>query len=49
MTQWIDRHTNESYAALLEHEWILDLDATVKTLYERQEEARLGYNPMKSG
>ncbi len=35
MTRWMDRHTNESYAALLEHEWILDLDATVKTLYGR--------------
>jgi hypothetical protein len=27
----------------------LDLDATVKTLYGRQEEARVGYNPMKPG
>ena len=49
MTLWMDRHTNDSYAALLEHEWILDLDATVKTLYGRQEEARVGYNPMKPG
>jgi hypothetical protein len=49
MTLWMDRHTNDSYAALLEHDWILDLDATVKTLYGRQEEARVGYNPMKPG
>jgi hypothetical protein len=27
----------------------LDVDATVKTLYGRQEEARVGYNPMKPG
>ena len=49
MTLWMDRHTNETYAALLEEKWILDLDATVKTLYGRQEEARVGYNPMKPG
>lgn len=49
LTLWMDRHTDESYAALLEQEWILDLDATVKTLYGRQEEARVGYNPMKPG
>lgn len=49
MTLWMDRHTTDSYAALLEHEWILDLDATVKTLYGRQEEARLGYDLMKPG
>lgn len=49
LTAWIDRYTNETYAALLDQEWILDLDATVKTLYGHQEEARLGYNPMKPG
>ncbi len=49
LTLWMDRHTNETYAALLDQEWILDLDATVKTLYGHQEEARVGYNPMKPG
>lgn len=49
LTLWMDRFTNETYAVLLEHPWILDLDATVKTLYGRQEEARIGYNPMKPG
>jgi len=49
LTRWMDRHTNETYGALLDQEWILDLDATVKTLYGHQEEARLGYNPMKPG
>jgi hypothetical protein len=29
---------------LLEQEWVLDLDATIKTLYGHQEEARIGYN-----
>lgn len=45
----MDRHTNKSYDALLQHEWILNLDATVKTLYGRHEEAHDGYNPMKPG
>ena len=49
LTLWIDRQTNKTFDALLEHEWILDVDATVKTLYGRQEEARVGYNPHKPG
>ncbi|MFN9300248.1 MAG: transposase [Acidobacteriota bacterium] len=40
---------NETFASLLDQQWVLDLDATVKTLYGRQEEARVGYNPMKPG
>jgi hypothetical protein len=39
---------NETYAALLDEQWVLDVDATVKTLYGRQEEARVGYNPRLS-
>lgn len=49
LTLWMDRQMNETYAALLDQQWVLDLDATVKTLYGRQEEARVGYNPMKPG
>ena len=49
LTLWMDRQTNKTFAALLEQEWVLDVDATVKTLYGRQEEARVGYNPMKPG
>jgi len=49
LTLWIDKQTGKTFDALLEHEWVLDLDATVKTLYGRQEEARLGYNPAKPG
>lgn len=49
LTLWMDRHTNATYAALLDQKWILDLDATVKTLYGHQEEARVGYNPTKPG
>lgn len=49
LTLWIDRQTGKTFDALLEHDWVLDLDATVKTLYGRQEEARVGYNPAKPG
>lgn len=49
LTLWMDQQTDKSFAALLEQEWVLDLDATVKTLYGRQEEARVGYNPRKPG
>jgi hypothetical protein len=49
LTLWIDTQTAKTYDALLEHDWALDLDATVKTLYGRQEEARVGYNPAKPG
>lgn len=46
---WLERHLERSYEALLEEDWILDVDATVKPLYGRQEGARLGYNPAKPG
>jgi len=49
LTLWMDRQTDKTFAALLEQDWVLDLDATIKTLYGRQEEARVGYNPMKPG
>ena len=34
---------------LLDKPWVLDIDATVKPLYGRQEGAELGYNPAKPG
>lgn len=49
LTLWIDTQTGKTFDALLEHDWVLDLDATVKTLYGKQEEARVGYNPAKPG
>ena len=49
LTLWIDKQMGKTFEALLGEEWVLDLDATVKTLYGRQEEARVGYNPMKPG
>ena len=49
LTLWIDCQMGRTFEALLGEEWVLDLDATVKTLYGRQEEARVGYNPQKPG
>ena len=46
---WLDRHLKRSYQELLEEDWVLDVDATVKPLYGKQEGARLGYNPAKPG
>ncbi len=49
LTLWMDLNLGETFEALLDNGWILDLDATVKTLYGSQEEARLGHNPAKPG
>ena len=49
LTLWMDINMGETCEALLEGGWILDVDATVKTLYGHQEEARVGYNPVKPG
>jgi hypothetical protein len=42
LTLWMDRFINETYAVLVDQQWILDLDPTVKTLYGRQVESRVG-------
>ena len=47
--QWLQKHLQSSYAPLLTHPWILDVDVTVKSLYGHQEGAKLGYNPHKPG
>ena len=46
---WLNEHLDSSYAPLLTHPWILDVDVTVKPLYGHQEGATLGYNPHKPG
>ena len=33
----------------LDRNWILDLDTTIKSLYDHQEGAEIGYNPHKPG
>ena len=46
---WLSRHLHNSYDALLEEPWILDIDTTVKPLYGHQQGAKRGYNPSKPG
>ena len=46
---WLDRHLAATTQPLLATPWILDLDATVKCLYGKQEGAVVGDNPKKPG
>jgi hypothetical protein len=46
---WLERHLAKTTQPLLRTPWILDLDATVKCLYGKQEGAVVGYNPKKPG
>jgi hypothetical protein len=46
---WLERHLGKTTRPLLATPWILDLDATVKCLYGKQEGALVGYNPKKPG
>ena len=46
---WLDQHLAKTTEPLLATPWILDLDATVKCLYGKQEGAVVGYNPKKPG
>ena len=46
---WLDRHLAKTTQPLLTTPWILDLDATVKCLYGKQEGAVVGCNPKKPG
>ncbi len=49
MIAWQVQHLRESYGPLLTVPWILDIDATIKTIYGHQEGAQVGYNPHKRG
>jgi len=49
LTLWIDRQMSATFDGLLDTVWVLDVDSTVKTLYGKQEEAKVGYNPFKQG
>jgi len=46
---WLENNLKKCYDPLLSIPWILDLDATVKPLYGKQEGAEIGYNPKKPG
>lgn len=46
---WMRDALMHSVRDSLERPWVLDLDATIKPLYGRQEGAEVGYNPHKPG
>jgi hypothetical protein len=46
---WQRKHLLLSYEPLLQEEWILDIDTTIKTVYGHQQGAQVGYNPHKKG
>src|SRR3990167_9238925 len=48
-SSWLEKHLKKCYEPLLTIPWVLDLDATVKPLYGKQEGAEMGYNPTKPG
>src|SRR3990167_8487676 len=48
-SSWLEKHLKKCYEPLLTIPWVLDLDATVKPLYGKQEGAEIGYNPTKPG
>ena len=48
-TAWMRPALMHSVRQALDRPWVLDIDATVKSLYGRQEGAQLGYNPAKPG
>ncbi len=46
---WMRSALMASVREALQRPWVLDLDATIKPLYGRQEGAEIGYNPHKPG
>ncbi|WP_196436539.1 transposase [Methylomonas sp. LL1] len=48
-SSWLQTQLQQVYAPVLGEPWILDADATIKTLYGQQEGAEVGYNPHKPG
>ncbi len=47
--RWLTSHLDETVRPLLSEPWVLDVDTTVKPLYDHQEGAEVGYNPRKPG
>jgi hypothetical protein len=46
---WQTEALRQTWLPALRYPWIMDIDATVKTLYGHQECAEVGYNPHKHG
>ncbi len=47
--QWLQRHIDQCAHQLLGERYIIDIDTTVKPLYDHQEGAVVSYNPKKPG
>lgn len=47
--QWLRDHLRRSWEPLLQEDWILDIDSSVKPIYGRGEGADVSYNPHKPG
>jgi len=47
--EWLSANEMETLAPLLEEDYVLDVDTTIKPLYGHQQGAELGYNPTKPG
>jgi len=47
--EWLHAHLLRKTEPLLQQAYVLDIDATVKTVYGSQEGAEVGYNPHKPG
>ena len=48
-TAWMRPALMHSVREVLDKPWVLDIDASIKPLYGRQEGAEIGYNPGKPG
>jgi hypothetical protein len=46
---WLQQQLHHCFDPLLQEDWILDCDTTVKPLYGHQQGAEIGYNPHKPG
>jgi len=49
LDSWLARHERESCEPLLQYDYVMDVDNSVKCIFGHQEGAELGYNPQKPG
>ena len=46
---WLKQHLTVPLHPVMQEDWILDVDTTIKPIYGKQEGAEVGYNPHKPG
>ena len=49
LDDWLSRHEKDVFGKLTDHQYVLDIDSTVKPVFGHQEGAELGFNPHKPG